>query len=221
LADVEVIILDQTGAVTQKGFGLILVFDPTQDIPYTEISETSEIPSPLDSTDVAYKMIERILGQTIHPDIVAVYGYDMDQVGGVKTIATIMNELAIEHNEFYWPLLADRTDANIQAMAAWAAANGKFFIAGNNKGNTAPKTWPWPPQSPLKNALYMHMKEELPMRIHILMPELPDIWPHLIPKVLLLNLRLSVASRWRLIPKRIHPLCYPVMLIPILRIWVI
>ena len=54
---------NQTGAVTQAGFGLTLVFDATKDVAYQEVSDTSEITGFV-STDTAYKMANVVLAQT-------------------------------------------------------------------------------------------------------------------------------------------------------------
>jgi hypothetical protein len=55
----------------------------------------------------------------------------MDQEGSVKTIPQILDQLVIDHNDFYFILLADRTDANIRAVGAWASANEKLMISSN------------------------------------------------------------------------------------------
>jgi hypothetical protein len=128
MADVEVTIFDLTKPITQKGFGLPLVFDITKDVPYTEVTETSQIPAPLVSGDMSYKMVAACLSQSPAPEKVAIYGYDIDQVGAPKTITEALNALVVEHNNFYFLLLADRISANIREAASWASANEKLFV---------------------------------------------------------------------------------------------
>lgn len=128
MADVEVTILDLTKPITQKGFGLPLILDITKNVPYAEMAETSEIPVQLEESDASYQMVMKCLAQSPAPEKVAVYGYDIDQVGDPKTITEVLNELAIEHNDFYFLLLADRTEANIIKASEWAGANEKLFI---------------------------------------------------------------------------------------------
>jgi hypothetical protein len=136
VADVEVTIFDLTKPITQKGFGLPLVLDLTKNVPYTEATETSEFPAPLVSSDMAYKMASRMLEQSPSPEKVAIYGYDMDQEGGVKTIEEILNALVVEHNLWYFIVLADRVLANIKSVATWAGANKKFFVTCLAKATT-------------------------------------------------------------------------------------
>lgn len=131
MKDVEVVISDQTTPISQAGFGLPLVFDPNKNVAYTELSATAEIPTPLISTDLAYKMISRILEQEPSPSKVAVFGVDV--VSAPSTITEELNKMIVEHNDFYFLLLADRDKADIEETAAWAGANNKLFIAQNDK----------------------------------------------------------------------------------------
>lgn len=132
MADVEVTIFDLTKPVTQKGFGLPLVFDITKNVPYTEVSESSEIPVELVSTDMSYKMIMACLAQSPAPEKVAVYGYQV----GTKTITEALNELVVEQNNFYFLLLADRGDINIREAASWASANEKLFVCSTSPSDS-------------------------------------------------------------------------------------
>src|SRR5690242_3066874 len=111
MADVEVTIFDLTKPVTQKGFGLPLVLDITKAVTYTEVAETSEIPEEILSSDMSYKMVQACLSQSPAPEKVAVYG---SIVGVGNTITDILDDLMVLNNDFYFLLLADRTDANIQ-----------------------------------------------------------------------------------------------------------
>lgn len=128
MADVEVTIFDLTKPITQKGFGLPLVFDITKNVPYTEVTKTSEIPAELVSTDMSYKMITACLAQSPAPEKVAVYG---KAIGAPNTLTQTLDELVVENNNFYFLLLADRTDANIREAATWAGANEKLFVCSS------------------------------------------------------------------------------------------
>lgn len=134
MKDVEVVISDQTAPISQAGFGLPLVFDPNKDINYTEVLGTAYIPSPLASTDPAYKMIARMLEQEPSPSKVAVFGVDV--ATAMSTITDELNKMAVEHNDFYFLLLASRTKAEIEETAAWAGANKKLYITQNDTAET-------------------------------------------------------------------------------------
>jgi hypothetical protein len=128
MADVEVVISDQTKAISQAGFGLPLVFDPTSNVPYTEVTATNEIPT--EAGEVADGMIGRMLSQEPAPGKVAVYGVDLVTAG--TTLEDELNKMMVEHNDFYFLLLASRVQTDIEAVAEWAGANQKLFIAQND-----------------------------------------------------------------------------------------
>jgi len=134
MADVEVVISDQTKAISQAGFGLPLVFDPTSNVAYTEVTATNEIPTDENEEvvcgEIAYGMIERMLSQEPAPGKVAVYGVDLSAAG--TTLKNELNKMMVEHNDFYFLLLASRVQTDIEAAADWAGANEKLFITQND-----------------------------------------------------------------------------------------
>lgn len=124
MADVTVNIIDETAPVTQAGFGLILVFDPTINSDYQEITETAEI-SDFVAGDLAYEMVNEVLSQTPSVDKVALYGVDVATAG--STITDELDKLAVDRDEFYWLLIASRTDSELAEAASWAAGNKRVF----------------------------------------------------------------------------------------------
>jgi len=127
MSDVEVVISDQTQPLSRAGFGLPLVFDPTTDVAYAEVTETSEIPSALAAGDPAYEMIATALSQEPSPEKVAIYGVDV--ATAASTITDELDAMHVEHNDWYFLLLASRTQADIEEAASWAGANEKLFVA--------------------------------------------------------------------------------------------
>lgn len=125
MADVEVNIIDKTAPVAQAGFGLILVFSPTKDADYQEVTETASI-SGFSSGDMAYEMAARVLEQSPSVDKVALYGVDVETAG--STITDELDKLAVDRDDFYWLLGATRTDADIAEIASWAASNKRVFV---------------------------------------------------------------------------------------------
>jgi len=186
---VTVTILDQTKPISKKGFGLPLVFDPTQEVEYKEVEGTDGLTT-LTSGDMAYDMISRIFEQEPSPDEVAVLGENIDegesvsawssetsyttgdlvkptsenengryyeatadgtsgsdepdwpttdeatvtdggvtwQETGFTSIQDALDYHNIEHGDFYFMNLADRTQSRIEETASWAGANEKLFI---------------------------------------------------------------------------------------------
>jgi len=123
--DVEVVIFDQTKPISKKGFGLPLVFVPDTDVEYKEVEGTDGL-STLTSGDMGYEMVSQVFAQEPNPDEVAVFGVDVASAG--TSITDELNDLIVEHNDFYFVLLASRTQADIEETASWVGANGKLFI---------------------------------------------------------------------------------------------
>lgn len=129
MADVDVVIFDNSVAITQQGFGVPLIMDTTLDVPYTEVTKTEEIPSQLKDL-LSGKMVAACLGQTPAPTKVAVVGFKID-LGNAVSITSSLNSLVDQHNDWYFFLLADRKPESIQEAATWINANGKVFITSN------------------------------------------------------------------------------------------
>jgi hypothetical protein len=124
--EVVINIQDQTGAIQQKGFGLPLVFDPKTDASYEEVTDTSEISGWTDG-DLAYEQANIILSQEPKVEKVAMYGVDVASVG--TSIADELDDLVIEHNAWYWGVLASRIDADINDFSDWIASKKKIGAA--------------------------------------------------------------------------------------------
>lgn len=131
--DVEVVIFDQTSPISKKGFGLPLVFVTDADIDYKEVEGTDGLTT-LTSTDMGYKMISRMFEQEPSPQEVAVYGVDITAAS--STITDEMNALLLEHQDFYFTLLASRVQDDIKEMASWTGANQRLFITQADVGDS-------------------------------------------------------------------------------------
>lgn len=188
MADVEVTILDQTSPVTREGFGKPLVFVPTEEFDFAEVTGTDELPSEVTSDEDGYGMIEAIFAQDPSPEKAVIVGENItegetatvwqsettyttgDAVkpttenenghyyeatadgtsgtsepdwptndgatvtdGGVTweetgytSISNALDELVVEHDEWYGGLIAERDQTHQEEFASWLSANGKL-----------------------------------------------------------------------------------------------
>jgi len=127
--DVVVTISDQTSPVSQEGFGLPLVFVNDTNISYKEVEGTDGLTT-LTSGDNGYELVNAIFSQSPSPSTVAVYGVDVATAG--TSISTELDELSIEHDDWYFLLSASRVQADLEESASWASANGKLFVGQND-----------------------------------------------------------------------------------------
>ena len=130
MSDITVNLIDKTGAVSQAGFGLILVFDPTQDQEYIEVEEPAGLEN-YTAGDLAYDIVAKAFEQDITPDKIAVFGSDMGAMEpDYDTIAEALDDLTTSQGNdgFYWVGVASREEQDIIDTANWASANGRVFI---------------------------------------------------------------------------------------------
>lgn len=126
---VEVIILDQTSPISQAGFGLPLIFVPDQEVEYKEVESTDGLEE-LSSDDMGYEMVSKAFEQEPSPSEIAVWGTDLEATEPeYDSIEDALDYLALEHNDFYFLLIASRSESDIEDTASWAGANNKLFIA--------------------------------------------------------------------------------------------
>lgn len=117
-----------TKGMTVQGFGTPLIYTQSQDIPYTLLTDTKE----LDDLNVAdtsevYKLALTMFGQNPAPAEIAIFG------NTEGTITQDLNEIADQHNEWFYIVSDDNTDETVKTIAAWAEANDKlyFFTTSN------------------------------------------------------------------------------------------
>lgn len=132
--EVTVNVYDQTGAVSQKGFGLPLVFTPTKDVDYQEVTDTSEITG-LVAGDLAYEKANVLLSQEPKVEKVALYGVDIATAG--TAIEDELDDLITNHNDWYWGIIASRDDVEITDFASWITSKEKIGAAQLDIAKTA------------------------------------------------------------------------------------
>ena len=137
LTDVEIIISDQTRPLTQRGFGLPLIFGTTKAHPYTEYTSLPAVAEDFQPTDPEYLAAQAIFRQSPNPGRVAIYGVERTTPGD---LTTALNELVQQHNDWYWLVFAPRQlegADDLGDLADWVAAAGKFAVFTNEPGMTA------------------------------------------------------------------------------------
>src|SRR5690606_10295450 len=136
LTDVEIVITDQTRPLTQRGFGLPLIFGTTKAHPYTEYTSLSAVAEDFQPTDPEYLAAQAIFRQSPNPGRVALYWVERTTPGD---LTTSLNVLVQQHNEWYWLVFVPRQheDTDLEDLAGWVAAAGKFAVFTNEAGMMA------------------------------------------------------------------------------------
>ena len=139
IADVQVVITRETTPVTQAGFGLPLIVGAKGTTTYDTLgycicNTLADVAAlvPADGEDPGtagtevYKIAQKIFAQTPAPEKIAVVWIDMTSSTTIGTGLTAL--MAAGHNDWYFLLSESQTAANVDALAAFAAANGKIYF---------------------------------------------------------------------------------------------
>lgn len=130
IKDWEIVISKETRAISQAGFGkpLILVTDIDHDFKsYEDLEGVSE---DFDEDSKAYKMANRILGQTPKPNEIAIMGVTADEgeEGGGTALSTVLvSNLNRLDKEFYFLTCDDHSEDVVKALAEWTESQQKMY----------------------------------------------------------------------------------------------
>lgn len=124
IKDFIVNISRQTTAVQQAGFGLVLVFDSTQEVPYAEYTSIADVAEDYAVTDTSYKIAAKLFSQNPAPASVAMYG---TVCADETAMVAALTALQAEHDDWYGLCADDNATATVQAIAAYAASAGKMY----------------------------------------------------------------------------------------------
>lgn len=124
--DFPVNIQRKTVAVSERGFGTILVVDNTQDIPFTlvDYNYTNE----LEPTSKLYKLLNRLFAQRPQPQQVAVYGQS-----GASTAQAVRDLLNSGRTDWFWLTTTDNTIETVKELSELAQTNNKLYAVTLNK----------------------------------------------------------------------------------------
>lgn len=138
LTDVEIIITDQTRPLSQRGFGLPLIFGTTKAHPYTEYTSLPAVAEDFQPTDPEHLAAQAIFRQSPNPGRVAIYSIDRT-TPTPGDLATALNQLVQQHNDWYWLVFAPRQqqESDLEDLGDWVSAAGKMFVCTNESGMTA------------------------------------------------------------------------------------
>lgn len=127
IRDVEVNITRETQSVTQAGFGLPLILATNTDHDYTTYSDLESLAEDFDEETEAYKIANRIFGQSPRPSDVAVLGVSYDSETDEPSVLTsALNDNAKE--DFYFLLCEEQGQDEIEALSEWIDAQRKLYF---------------------------------------------------------------------------------------------
>lgn len=130
ILDFPVNIQRKTVGVSERGFGTILIFDPSQDINFKYI--TAENVKEFSTESKLYKMVSRLFMQKPQPQEVAVVGKNGSAVEGFKKVLE-------ETNDFFFLTCTDNSVETIKGLSNLCQVNNKVYAVTVNDYEDAKK----------------------------------------------------------------------------------
>lgn len=130
ILDFPVNIQRKTVGVSERGFGTILIFDPSQDINFKYI--TAENVKEFSTESKLYKMASRLFMQKPQPQEVAVVGKNGAAVEGFKRVLE-------ETNDFFFLTCTDNSVETIKGLSNLCQVNNKVYAVTVNDYEDAKK----------------------------------------------------------------------------------
>ncbi|WP_068457899.1 DUF3383 family protein [Aedoeadaptatus pacaensis] len=130
ILDFPVNIQRKTVGVSERGFGTILIFDPSQDINFKYI--TAENVKEFSTESKLYKMASRLFMQKPQPQEVAVVGKNGAAVEGFKKVLE-------ETNDFFFLTCTDNSVETIKGLSNLCQVNNKVYAVTVNDYEDAKK----------------------------------------------------------------------------------
>ena len=130
ILDFPVNIQRKTVGVSERGFGTILIFDPSQDINFKYI--TAENVKEFSTESKVYKLASRLFMQKPQPQEVAVVGKSGTAVEGFKKVLE-------ETNDFFFLTCTDNSVETIKGLSNLCQVNNKVYAVTVNDYEDAKK----------------------------------------------------------------------------------
>lgn len=130
ILDFPVDITKQLNAVSERGFGTILVLDHQKDVAYDKL--TKETLGDLGVETRVYKLASRLFQQSPAPQDVAIAGKDTDDP---EVLVEFLHDLMDVNNDWFFLVCTDNSDATITALANFAEAQDKMYATTLDDGN--------------------------------------------------------------------------------------
>lgn len=130
ILDFPVNIQRKTVGVSERGFGTILIYDPSQDINFMYI--TAENVKEFSTESKLYKIATRLFMQKPQPQEVAVVGKNGAAVEGFKKVLE-------ENNDFFFVTCTDNSVETIKGLSNLCQVNNKVYAVTVNDYEDAKK----------------------------------------------------------------------------------
>lgn len=125
---VKVNITRETKPVSEKGFGLPLMLATSKELEYKVYTDISEVAKDFSETTREYKLATRMFGQSPKIAELACIGVSYtSSVNDATELSAALNELIIDHNDFFYLVSVENGDDEIKELASWISTQEKIY----------------------------------------------------------------------------------------------
>ena len=128
MKDFVVDITRLTAAVTQRGFGLILILDTSKNHPYTLYNSITDVLEDYGTATKAYEIAARIFGQSPAPQQVAIFGKEYTTGGTVTDLTGALGDLLETEGSWFYLVSTESADAEVTALSNFIEALDKMYF---------------------------------------------------------------------------------------------
>ena len=128
--DFVVNITKLTKAVSQRGFGTILILSTEKEHPYTLYNDIATLSSDFVAGTKTHKIVSRIFGQSPAPQEVAVVGMDYGLLEGTPTdLVDFITEIVDKHSDWFFLTCDNNEKEIIKALSGFIDTQDKMYFA--------------------------------------------------------------------------------------------
>lgn len=127
ILDFPVAIQRKTVAVSERGFGTILIFDTSEDIDFAYV--TADNISEYQDNDRLYRLASRVFMQKPQPQQVAIVGVNTAEVG----VTEALNEVFENNNDWFFITSTDNDVETVKAISEFAQVQNKVYAVTINE----------------------------------------------------------------------------------------
>lgn len=130
MSDVQISITRETPTVSRVGYNFQLIFGTSGAHDYKEYATLGEVAQDFNEPSPEYLKAKAIFDQEEHNNRIAIVGVAYDT--GTDTPITLtdaLDDLILEHDDFYFLHCTEQGDVEIEALADWIEGKEKLFFA--------------------------------------------------------------------------------------------
>ena len=128
MSDISINIIRETGGVTRKGFGTVLILANTAH-DYSIYEDLASLSEDFATDTTVYAMAQTLMSQDLQPEEFAVAGIDYEAgVDAVTDLSAFLDTLVQDSKDFYFVATETDDEPSQEEVSSWAGAYAKLHF---------------------------------------------------------------------------------------------